>query len=60
MEDQRLNLKDSVCLVRRDSKILMIFVNQTNESYEFPRGYIVGRVTALKPKEISEIQAKLV
>lgn len=46
-------LKDSVYVVRRDRK--MIPVNQNNK---IPRGYIVGRITALKPKKISEIHAR--
>lgn len=58
MEDPGLYLKDSVCVVRRDRKIPMIFVNQTNKSYKIPKGYIVGRVTALRPKEISDIQTQ--
>lgn len=33
----------------------MISVNQNNK---IPRGYIVGRITALKPKEISEMHAR--
>lgn len=56
MEDPGLYLKDAVCIVRKDKKVPMIFVNQTNKNYKIPRGYIVGRITALKQKEISEIQ----
>lgn len=36
----------------------MIFVFQTNKSYKIPRGNIVGRITALKPQEITEIHAR--
>lgn len=39
-------------------KIPMIFVNQTYKSYKIPKGYIVGRVTAFRPKEISDIQTQ--
>ncbi|XP_065928361.1 uncharacterized protein [Magallana gigas] len=56
MEDPGLYLKDAVCIVRKDKKVPMIFVNQTNKNYKIPKGYIVGRITALKQKEISEIQ----
>ena len=56
MEDPGLYLKDAVCIVRNDKKVPMIFVNQSNKNYKIPRGYIVGRITALKQKEISEIQ----
>lgn len=55
-EDPGLYLKDSICVVRKDRKVPMIFVNQNNNSYRIPKGYIVGRVTAFRPKEISEIQ----
>lgn len=56
MEDAGIVLKDAVCIVRKDKKVQMIFVNQTNKTYKILRGYIVGCVTALKQKEISEIQ----
>lgn len=36
-------------------EIPMISVNQNNK---ITRGYIVGRITALKPKEISEMHAR--
>lgn len=36
----------------------MIFVFQTNKSYKIPRGNIVGRITALKPQDITEIHAR--
>lgn len=36
----------------------MIFVFQTNKSYKIPRGNIVGRITALKPQEVTEIHAR--
>lgn len=56
IKDPGLYLKETVDLVRRDRKVLMIFVNRTNKSYKIPRGYIVGCVTGLRPNEISKMQ----
>lgn len=58
MEVPELNLKYLICVVRRDSTVTMIFVNKTNKSYNIQRGYIVGHVTVLRPKEILKIQIK--
>lgn len=58
IEDPGLYSKDLVCVARRDRQIPMVFVNQTNKSYTILTEYIVGRVTALKPKETAEMQAK--
>lgn len=48
IKDSGLNLKDSVCIVFKNNKISMFFVNKTNERYELPEVYMVVRVTALK------------
>lgn len=47
LKDSGLNLKDSVCIVLKNKKISMIFVNQTNKRYKLPEVYMVVRVTAL-------------
>lgn len=47
IKDSGLNLKDSVCIVFKNKKISMIFVNQTNKRYKLPGVYMVVRVTAL-------------
>lgn len=47
LKDSGLNLKDSVCIVLKNKKISMIFVNQTNKRYKLPGVYMVVRVTAL-------------
>lgn len=47
IKDSGLNLKDSVCIVFKNKKISMIFVNQTNKRYKLPGFYMVVRVTAL-------------
>lgn len=56
MEDSGLYLKDVSCIVRRDEKVQMIFINQTSKNYKITRGYIVGHVTALKHMNYLEIQ----
>lgn len=45
IKDSGLNLKDSVCIVFKNNKISMFFVNKTNERYELPEVYMVVRVT---------------
>lgn len=47
LKDSGLNLKDSVCIVFKNKKISMIFVNQTNKRYKLPGVYMVVRVIAL-------------
>lgn len=55
MEDPGLNLKKLTLCCPRDRKVPMIFVNQNNKSYIIPKGYIVGRFTALKQDAQYEI-----
>lgn len=57
MEEPGLYLKDSLCEVRIDGRIPLIIVNQSNKSYKIRRGYIVGRITSVNPKEILEISS---
>lgn len=47
IKDSGQNLKDSVCIVFKNKKISMIFVNQTNKLYKLPEIVMVARVTAL-------------
>lgn len=43
----KCTIKDSVCIVFKNKKISMIFVNQTNKLYKLPEVVMVVRVTAL-------------
>lgn len=56
LKDSGLNLKDSVCIVFKNKKISMIFVNQTNKRYKLPEVYMVVRVTALNEKKFPSIK----